>query len=1348
MSAGLIAGRRPRPWQLPTGAKPDFRPDGYYLGAGQRSQLEVAIVRCTTRPPDGDVRTLWKKRRGSTPSPLLLIVVWASPDGERASVCGTTGDEPSVYADRDAGQVTRLAEVALGEPDHHAATRFLNAYLPEETGGLRNVALFASHHLTDRVPRRADWTQMCQSGQAMLGLRREQLITKLGFTLEPRGHAAVLRTAGQATALAVFLDDAEHPDSSIARFNGVSPISWALAAASADNIPYVVVTRGSQLRIHTTRAGAGIGGKGGSSAFLELNLPLLTADDAGYLPLLCSAASLAPGGAFEQLLAESSDFASDLGIRLRTRVYDHTVPAIAQAFIGHHHGDQSPGALSALYEQALLVLFRLMFIAYAEDRDLLPLRSNGLYRPRSLKQIARELAEQANVNDRNHVAFDQHSTDLWDRFTALCTAVDKGRPEWQVPAYNGGMFATDVDVNPHGAAIALTHLTNRQFGPALMWLLVDDAGDDRFGPVDFASLDVREFGTIYEGLLESSLAVAPTDLTVSADGTWMPVTLGQSVLVAQGEIYLHNSGGARKASGSYFTKPFAVNHLLTHALEPALDSHIHRLRDLLAAGDEAGAAEAFFDFRCIDLAMGSGHFLVAAVDVIERRLSSFLTEHRLPRVLEELDRLAAAATDNLAVAGIVGEGTDTNALLRRQIGRRCIYGVDLNPVAVELARLALWVHTFVKGLPLTNLNHGLVVGNSLTGIGELDEVAAILDPTAPDGTMSVFSEAFDGVLTQASGAVARFSATSEANATEVRSARTAHQEATVAVAPVRQLLDYAIAVRLGWEPAPTVLTLADLSLLAAAFDPATIAPLRPLHFPIAFPEVFSRTRPGFDCILGNPPWQEATLEEPAFWARHNPGLRSKTAAQKTQEIARHRVNRPDLHAEFKAEKSEQDAVRAALMAGPYKGMGTGDPDLYKGFIWRFVTLSRQDGHVGVVLPRQALASAGSAPWRQHVLANAAFTDLCLLLNTGRWVFDMEPRYTVGLCSIVVGEHHAGTARLRGPYASQARYDAGIASGSIATVDATEMASWTENASIPLVPSEEAMRVFLKLRAHPRLDADIGWRARPVTELHATNEKKEMILDTDRRLEGLWPVYKGESFDIWKPDSGTYYALAEPAYIQDYLYAKRIRQQRLARSAFSAFTKRWAQDRATLPCLHPRIAFRDISRATDTRTVRAALIAPQRVIANQAPYLLWSKGDATDEAYLLGILCSIPFDWYARRVVENHLNFHIFNAFPVPRPTLDDPLRLRVAQIAGRLAAVDARYQDWADQVGVPVGSIVDDDEKNALIQELDALAALLFGLDVADVSTIFNTFHDGWDAHDRLCEVQTYMHRWQGSSDG
>lgn len=135
-------------------------------------------------------------------------------------------------------------------------------------------------------------------------------------------------------------------------------------------------------------------------------------------------------------------------------------------------------------------------------------------------------------------------------------------------------------------------------------------------------------------------------------------------------------------------------------------------------------------------------------------------------------------------------------------------------------------------------------------------------------------------------------------------------------------------------------------------------------------------------MVGNPPWEEATVEELGFWALRFPGLKSLPAAEQRRQLTRVQQERPDLCQEYETAVAAAAALRRLLLAGPYPGMGIGDPDLYKAFCWRFWRLARDDGAIGVVLPRSALSAAGSRPWREAVLEYGAFTDVTMLLNTG------------------------------------------------------------------------------------------------------------------------------------------------------------------------------------------------------------------------------------------------------------------------------------------------------------------------------------------------------------------------------
>lgn len=1333
----FLEGFEPKKWSLPTGVSSKLEPSLLFLGNGAHA-LEVALAASVERPRADDVRKLWSARQSRRPSPLLLVVGYPDRGETRLAACGPAGEHPTLLYGLTLSQVERMAAAALEEPNRHASVRFLVAMLPEtetDMPGLRNVGLLATQELRHGVPGRPDWSTSTCSARTLLGLNGRRLVEGLGYHVEALSTTSTMLTVRDSgrRAVAVFLDEGETFDESAERFAGASPVSHALALADKEGLPWVVLTRGRQIRLYAARSDTGVGRKGRAETYVEANLALLPEDRAGYLTLLFGASALTEGGTIEEILDRSGDYAADLAARLRERVYFDTVPALATA-VAERLGDPADlndDDLGRAYEQTLVILFRLMFVAYAEDRELLPYRTNSNYADHSLKRIARRLADEKRAGKQD---FDDRAGDLWEDVRQLWRAVHRGNSRWGVPGYDGGLFSDNPDVNAEGAALAAIELTDAELGPALTAMLVDEGEDGLIGPVDFRSLSVREFGTIYEGLLESMLSVAPSDLAVDAKGNYVPSSKGVEVAVAAGEVYFHNRSGARKATGSYFTKPFAVEHLLDHALEPALNDHLARIQDALAANDDAAAADAFFDFRCVDLAMGSGHFLVAAVDRIEARLSNFLALHPIPAVNAELEALRSAA---LAALGDLADGVEieTTSLLRRQVARRCIYGVDLNHISVELARLAIWIHTFVPGLPLSFLDHSLVTGNSLTGIGTLDEALEVLDPGhGKDGKVSLFRDPIEQFLGRAGRHLQRLGRITETTTADIEEAREAHIAALAAVTPARQLFDLLVAARLGEADHPEKIDEPGLANHKDIVDSEEIAEgLQALHFPIAFPEVFLRERPGFDCILGNPPWEKLQLEEHSFYSLTYPGLRGLSQEKAEDAIARIRIDRPDLRREYEKESERTKVVKSALASGPYPGLNAGRPDLYKAFGWRFLQLVRREGLVGVVLPRKAVEASGMKKWRLAVLESCEFEDVTMLRNTGGWVFDdVHPQWTIGLLSIRREPTGSREVRIRGPYVNEREYRAGRHMPPVSFMT-TDLLTWSDGGALPLLRSADALTVFATLRAHPPLAATRpGWAPRGMRELNASDDKKHFLFGVD--AAGLWPVYKGESFDLWDPETGVVYAYADPTHIVDVLQARRRNQVRMKRSALYGRPISWIEDPSTLPARNPRIAWRDSSRAADSRTARAALVPPDTILVHQAYTIFWRDGTPRDEAYLLGVICSIPFDWYARQLVESHVTVEFMNSSPIPVAGDGSDLRRRVEVIAGRLAAVDERYGRWADAVGVGIGG-VDVSERPSLLAELDALVAHLYGLSQDDLKVIFETFHIGWDYSGRVADV-------------
>jgi hypothetical protein len=1252
-SPRFLSDRAGEPWRLATGSSHGLRPVDEWTGRDARYPLIVDYATAETRPRADEVRRCWKARHGNAPNPLLLVVAYPAGEGWKAAVCGPAGDEPPVESDLDLGQVERLAAAALDEPTRHAATRFLSAMWAEletELPGVRNAGMLASHELRDGVPLRADWSQLCEQGRTLLDRQGRGLVEQLGFTVSAGPtSSAVLEIGSTKRAVAVFLDEGEEFEHAADRFGATSPVSYALAIADRENLPWVVATRGRQIRVYSSRPDVGVGRKGRAETYVEANLALLPEDRAGYLPLLFSADALVDDGTFEQVLESSRDYAADLSSRLRDRVYEEVVPRLALALARRRDGEPDEGDLEDLYEQSLTILFRLLFVAYAEDKDLLPYRSHGAYREHALKTLARSLADRSAEGP---LVFDESATDLWDDVTTLWLAVDKGNTERGVPRYNGGLFSSDAEINAAGAALAEVELTNAEFGPALAALLVDVA-DGIPGPVDFRSLSVREFGTIYEGLLESSLSVAPADLTLDSRSNYVPASGGAEPVVSAGEVYFHNRSGARKSSGSYFTKPFAVEHLLDHALEPALTDHLARVSQLIDRDETARAADALFDFRCVDLAMGSGHFLVAAVDRIEARLSAFLALCPIPHVTAELEHLRGSALDAL---GQLGEGVEIEhaSLLRRQVARRCVYGVDRNPVAVELARLGIWIHTFVPGLPLSFLDHSLVCGDSLIGVATLDEAVEALDPEHVPGQVSLFRDRVLAVLGRAESALTRLAHVSEASRSEIDASREAQHEALRAVQPARDLFDLIVGKRFGITPlhhAPDETELASHPEIARAR--ALSAEVGALHFPIAFPEVFLRERAGFDCVIGNPPWDKVLFEAQQFWVARAPGLNAVPQSRRSGEIEKLREMRPEDAAQEIREKAERERFQTYAEA-TFVLRGRGHYDLAKFFVERALALCGDTGNLGYLLPRQSLVLGGWAKLRR-ALANRARLSALQARNTRGWVFDnVEYRYMVVLLTRVPRERtevDPPGVEIWPDVTSIAALRA-ARPGTGTHIRFSELEGLSDSLVIPWMNDSRAGAVFDLYRGLPSLSSGRGWLAGVHDarwDFRSSGPDSGIVVPP---ADGMWKALMTRHVDA--------YQIA-----WDESFRTHLDPSLLIRAGRGVEVS--ATGEPHLGTSHPVIIVRHPSRNDDARTLIATLLPKSGVLHNKGyVHAIRHERDVpvVDVLAFLGFINSLACDWWARRFVDRHVTAPIINNLRLP--AWDEPQRARIAVVVSEL----------------------------------------------------------------------------------
>ncbi|MGH7664267.1 MAG: Eco57I restriction-modification methylase domain-containing protein, partial [Gemmatimonadaceae bacterium] len=421
-----------------------------------------------------------------------------------------------------------------------------------------------------------------------------------------------------------------------------------------------------------------------------------------------------PGGKRWLDLARDSStrYARAVEDALKPRAY-RAVTALVRGFVAAGAVDSStlaadPQRGRELLDNALTLLFRLMFVLYGEARDLLPIRTSPAYRGKSLLEL-RERVARMHDEDR---PFFPRGRDLWNDLRDLFRIID-GAAEWRlagVPVYNGGLF------DPAKHPWLDEHYAADPFLAEALDLLsrVEDPEDDRLHYVDYSPLDVRHLGSIYEGLLEYVVRVAGEDL---------PAIREQAQVVrdpvSAGELYLATDRGERRTTGSYYTPDYIVQYIVERTLGPLV---------------EGKTVEEILALRILDPAMGSGHFLVAA--------TAFLA------------RSAVHAAEESSQLQLAEMGTLSPDHLRRLVVERCIFGVDRNPRAVELAKLALWLATVQHGKALNFLDHHLKCGDSLLG-SRADDLARLPGRRGREndleaaGQYGAFSSAFHARLIKA-----------------------------------------------------------------------------------------------------------------------------------------------------------------------------------------------------------------------------------------------------------------------------------------------------------------------------------------------------------------------------------------------------------------------------------------------------------------------------------------------------------------------------------------------------------------------------------------------------------------------
>jgi hypothetical protein len=1016
-----------------------------------------------------------------------------------------------------------------------------------------------------------------------------------------------------------------------------------------------------------------------------------------------------------------------------------------EGFLQHPTNDALRAALQdgslskdAYFQQLLRLIYRLIFVFTVEERGVLhpvddsaeALAARKAYAAGYALSRLRELCLKRRARNRH----DDH----WQAIRIVWRGLAHGQARLALPAL-GGLFAEDQCPQLDTASLHNAHLLAAL--QHLRWAVIAQGKTSSLTPVDYRNMGPEELGSVYESLLELVPAI---DLPARRFG-FVGITEEGST-----------AGNARKTSGSYYTPDSLVQELIKSALNPVIEQRLQTRAD--------NPTEALLSIRVMDPACGSGHFLLAAA----RRLAEKLAELRNVEDDQE---------------GAVRPQDYRHAL--REVVARCIFGVDRNPMAIELARTALWLEGFEEGRPLSFLDHHLQVGDALLGLTDLKALefgiakdafkplsgddkevckqlakvnsAALKQLAAERKSQQTRLQLEDSqglaqlraIEALPEGCTSEIETKAQAYGQYLQAARTSHLAAAADALLGAYLLPK---TENNAKAIPTtttlVLTLQRSTLQAdhqAALDAAQDACryARVFHWPLAFPQVFAQG--GFDCVLGNPPWERIKLQEEEFFAtRHRDVAEARNKAERVQRIqwlsegmlARHLY--PELgHTDNKdeAEKrlytefitARRTAEAASLFAhvggkdgGRYPLTGVGDVNTYALFAETILQINANTGRAGFIVPTGIATDDSTKAFFGYITQKGRLVSLYDIENRDAVFPSVHRSYK--FCLLTLGsaeqaEFVCFASQVDQLYDPRRRF----------TLSPDEFRLINPNTlTCPVFRSARDAELTKKLyRAAPVLIKDAviagGGQSTPVLEpevnpwgisfmrmLDMSNDSHLFAYEyaSDRvplyeaklihQFDHRWATYTpdGNSRDMTLAEKQDPNMLVTPRYWVS-------RAEVMERLQDKGWRRGWL------------MGWRGIARATDERSV-IGTVMPMAGVGNSC-HLVMPVGDisARQMSGLLANISGLAFDFVARQKIGGaNFNFYIPKQLPVFSPgaysetdfELIVPRILELTYTANDLSA-------WAKDLDFDGPPFAFDPVRRAILRaELDAYYARLYGL--------------------------------------
>ena len=1111
------------------------------------------------------------------------------------------------------------------------------------------------------------------------------------------------------------------------------------------------------------------GARSVAEEFFEINLPAVVNDHGGLkrFVLLFRPQAFVPDGNGRSLhqfiLEEGRRYEERVAAGLSNVVFHQVFPQLTTALAEAAAAIGKPSSLAEaraeVRDAALTLLYRLLFILYAEDRGLLPVQ-NPCYDNYSLRKRRDDVKRRKDGQD----TFSTHFHLYWYHLQELCNAIDQGASSTGLPPYNGGLF------NPEQAPLlADVKLNDQVMANALASLSFDSTTGNY---INYRDLSVEQLGSIYERLLDHEL--------VHQDGTVM----------VQPNVF------ARKKSGSYYTPDQLVRLIIKETLAPLVENR---------------SAEEILALKVCDPAMGSGHFLVSLVDYLSDRVIEAMAatpedkaaeskdtagfNQATASVAARIEAIRATIKDNARRGGWQLEETqlDDRHIVRRMVLKRCVYGVDKNPMAVELAKLSLWLHTFTAGAPLSFLNHHLRCGDSLFGCWVGQTIEQVMGAGGP----ALLAEP----LRKATKAAEDMKAIEELSDTEIE--ETIHsarlfsrlEEAT---APLTAFLSLVHGLQwLDLRRKADQITRQNIlvgvfgNLIDLALDRNTAhaeaVPLlqqvwrlidqeRFFHWQVAFPGLWhdwgDNNSGGFDAVIGNPPWERVKLQQVEWFAVRRPEIaKTQRAAERKRMIRALEQDDAPLMQDFAhADRQAKNIARMARSCGDYPLLSAGDVNFYSLFMERAMALVKPQGMVGLLVPSGIASDKTAAKFFRGVATEGRLKALYDFEN--KKIFFPDVHSSFKFCVFVAKAPGAGPSTTLDNQPTPPARCAFFLHSTAELEDPNRCCKLTASDFTRVNPNTGTVPIF---RTHRDAELTIGiyqrfpalvdrstgknvkaWPVKYVRMFDMANDSH--LFRTKEELEeregafpiggnrwdspkGIWvPLYEGkmvQAFDHRAADIVIHKDnLSRPGQQETISSLEKMNYDRLPNPRY--FIRDHAEQ--FLSQSSYLIAFKDITASTNIRTMIAAII-PRVGAGHTLPVILFDA-NTQDKAELSSLIVAnlnaVVFDFIGRQKVQStHLSWYTLEQLPVIPPdtytrtsfglkTATEIIKAAVLELTytAHDMAPFARDMGYVDNAGKVLPPFPWDETRRLHLRaKLDALFFHLYGITSRDdVRYIYSTF--------------------------